>query len=335
MTQSNDRYQIKELLSAIQQADSILLFSHVSPDGDTLGSALALKIALEGLRKRVFPVLDATVPEALGFLPDVYSFRSPADIAAHVDLSAPGLLALAVDVGSPDRMGAGEAIYAQVKRTAQLDHHGTNPGYAQINVIDSEAPATALLVYRLLAALGAGLRGDVGVCLYTALSTDTGNFLYRSVNAETFDMMADLMRAGLDVATYGRLLFRRKSREFVALLGAALPTLRVACSGEIAGMSVSSEQMAAAGASAEHADGIVDYAIDLAGVKLAYFAREMGDGRVKCSLRAMAPYRVDGVAASFSGGGHQLAAGCTLHSSLAEAVAAVEQALTDAHRGEA
>lgn len=335
MTENHDRYQMQALLSALQEADSVLLFSHVSPDGDTLGSALALKIALEGMRKRVTLALDAPVPEALSFLPDTYGFRAPADVAAHVALDDPGLLAVAVDVSSAERMGAGAALFSQAAHTAQLDHHETNPGFAQINVIDGDAPATALLVYRLLGLLGAPLQGDVAVCLYTALATDTGNFIYRNTNAEAFLMMADLMRAGLDVAAYGRLLFRRKSREHVALLGATLPTLRYLCGGEVAGMHVSYAQMRAVGASSEHAEGVVDYAIDLVGVKLAYFLREQENGRVKASLRALAPNRVDRAAARFGGGGHQLAAGCTLDLPLNEAVTAIEQVLAAEHRGEA
>ena len=336
MTQNNnDRYQMQALLSAIQEADSILLFSHISPDGDTIGSALALKLALEGLRKRVTPVLDGTVPGALSFLPDGYCFRKPEAVAEHVDPAAPGVLALAVDVSCADRMGAGEAIFARAARTAQLDHHGTNPGYAKINVIDGDAPATAVLVYRLLRALGAPLTEAVATCLYTALATDTGNFVYKSTNAEAFCVMAELMRAGLDVETYSRLLFRRKEREHVALLGLALPTLRFTCGGEVAGMCVSYEQMQAVGATGEHAEGIVNYAIDLVGVKLAYFARGIQDGRVKCSLRALAPHRVDRAAAEFGGGGHPLAAGCTLALPLEEAVAQMERVLVAAHRGEA
>ncbi len=330
-SRSNDRYQMDELVSALREAQNVLIFSHISPDGDTIGSALAMKMLLEGLRKRVVLVMDGEVPENLFFLPDIYAFRKPEDVAAAVNASAPGTLALAVDVSCRDRMGAGEAIFLKACATAQIDHHETNPAYAGINVIDGSAPATALLVFRLMQRLDVRPQKEAAVCLYTALSTDTGNFVYESTNAETFLMMAKLMDAGLNISQYSRLLFRRKARQHVALLAQALPTMRFSCGGEVAGMAVSYAQMQQAQATGAHADGVVDYAVDISGVRLAYFARQTEEGKVKFSLRAQSPYRVDEAAAEFDGGGHQLAAGCTLALPLDEAVEKVEAALQRAH----
>ncbi|MDD3410894.1 MAG: bifunctional oligoribonuclease/PAP phosphatase NrnA [Eubacteriales bacterium] len=332
MTASN-RYQMDELQKAIEQARSVLLFCHVSPDGDTIGSALALKMLLERLQKRVSLVLDGVVPENLFFLPDCYGIRPYAQAAETLEPGAEGVLALAVDVSSVERMGQGRVLFEKAGATAQIDHHETNPAYAQINLIDGDAPATAVLVFRLFEAMGLPIQREEAVCLYTALSTDTGNFVYQSTNAEAFRMMAKLMEAGLPLANYSRLLFRRKARPHVALLGKALPTLRFLCGGEVAGMQVTRSVMDEVGATNEHADGIVDYAIDTSGVRLAYFAREAGDGRIKFSLRALAPYRVDQAAELFGGGGHQLAAGCTLAGPMEEAVRKVEEALVQAHSG--
>ena len=327
----NDHYQMDELVRALRAAECVLLFSHVSPDGDTIGSALAMKMLLEGMKKRTLLVLDGVVPENLFFLPDLYAFRSAEDVAAAMDVSAPGVLAVAIDVSCRDRMGAGEALFVKASATAQIDHHETNPGYAGINLIDGSAPATALLVFRLMQQLDVKPQKEAAVCLYTALSTDTGNFVYESTNAEAFTMMARLMDAGLNIAQYSRLLFRRKARPHVALLAQALPTMRFTCGGEVAGMAVSCEQMQLAQATSAHTDGVVDYAIDTSGVRLAYFARQTEEGKVKFSLRALSPYRVDEAAEEFGGGGHQLASGCTLALPLSEAVAKIEDALARAH----
>lgn len=326
-------YQMKELLSAIQQADSILLFSHVFPDGDTVGSALALKMMLEQMHKKVILVLDGVVPPNLFFLPDIYCFRNPLDVAAQVDMKAPGVLALAVDAAASNRLGEAEALFQSAALTAQIDHHGTNPGYAHINLVDDQAPASAVLVSRVQRELGLPIQREGAVCLYTGLSTDTGNFVYESTNAEAFELMARLMEAGLPLSKYSRLLFRRKERAFLRLLGKALPTLEFCCHGEIAGMRVSREDMREAQASGEHTEGLVDYAIDASGVKIAYIARETPEGEVKVSLRALPPYRVDRVAALFGGGGHPLASGCTLEPPLAEAVEKVRAALVQAREG--
>ena len=332
MTTTNDRYEFSRLLSAIQGAGSILLFPHISPDGDTIGSTLALKMLLTRLKKQATVVLDDTPPENLSFLPDIYCVRCY-DEAKDVLTLTEDTLAIAVDAGGDERLGAAGALFASVKTTAQIDHHPTNPGYAQINVIDAEAPATAVLIYRLFEAFGLPIQREEAICLYTGLSTDTGNFVYKNTNAEAFHMMAKLMEAGLPIATYARILFRCKNKAHIALLGKALPTMRYLCGGEIAGMHISNAQIREAGATSEHADGVVDYAIDAVGVKIAYFAREMDDGNIKCSLRALTPYRVDGVAEALGGGGHQLAAGCVMSGPLSEAVSKLEAALQQAYLG--
>lgn len=314
----------QQVLSAVQAADSVLLFCHVSPDGDTLGSALALKLRLTAMGKSVRLLVDGEVPSNLAFLSRMGAVEGPEAAAGAADL------ALAVDVSCKERLGACAPAFLAAARTAVVDHHSSNHGFAQINWVDGDAPATAVLVYRLLEAMGGALSREEAVCLYTGLSTDTGNFIYESTSAESFRMMAALMDAGLPLAEYARRLFRVKELPFVRLLGQALPSLRLTCGGKVAGLTLTAEQMRKAGAKAGHTDGLVDYAIDLEGVAMAYFARETEDGRVKVSLRALEPWRVDQVAAHFGGGGHRLASGLTVDMPLSEAAQAVEAALTEA-----
>lgn len=314
----------QQVLSAVQAAGSVLLFCHVSPDGDTLGSALALKLRMTAMGKSVRLFVDGEWPSNLAFLPGMSAAEGPDAAVETADL------ALAVDVSCEERLGACAPAFFAAKRTAVVDHHGSNPGFARINWIDGDAPATAVLVYRLLVELGGSLSRDEAVCLYTGLSTDTGNFIYESTSAESFRMMAALMEAGLPLAEYARRLFRVKELPFVRLLGQALPSLRLTCGGKVAGLTLTAAQMREAGAKAGHTDGLVDYAIDLEGVTMAYFARETEDGRVKVSLRALEPWHVDQVAVRFGGGGHRLASGLTVNMPLAEAAQTVEAALAEA-----
>ncbi len=320
-TISSDRYQQDEMLSAILSAGSVLLFGHVNPDGDTLGSILALKLRLERMGKRAQAMVDGTVPGYLSFLPGADGLLSARNEPDAFDL------ALAVDVASPDMLGRCEALFSAAQKTAVIDHHVTNTGYAQINLIDGGAPASAIPVYRLLGQMELPISQDEAICLYTALSTDTGNFVYNSTNAESFAMMSGLMEAGLPLAQYSRLLFRQKELPHVRLLAQALPSLRVTGGGRIAGLCLSMEQMRLAGANGGHAEGVVNYAIDLEGVGMAYFAREIEPGRVKVSLRALEPYAVDVIAARHGGGGHRLAAGVTLALPLDESVRLIERDL--------
>ncbi|NLV58251.1 MAG: bifunctional oligoribonuclease/PAP phosphatase NrnA [Clostridiales bacterium] len=328
-----ERYQMQELLSAIQKADSILLFPHVSPDGDTVGSTLALKMVLERMQKKVILVLDGVVPPNLFFLPDLYCFRTPQDVGTQLNLKNANALAIAVDVADFGRLGSSEALFRSIAVTAQIDHHGTNPAFAQINLVDEQAPATAILVSRLQQELGLPIEQGEAICLYTGLSTDTGNFVFENTNAEAFQLMGRLMEAGLPLAKYSRLLFKRKDRAFLRLLSKTLPTMTFFCHGEIAGLQLSLQDMRSAQATGENTEGLVDYAIDASGVKMAYFARETESGEVKVSLRALSPYRVDRVAALFGGGGHLLAAGCTLAPPLDEAVERLREALVKAREG--
>jgi nanoRNase/pAp phosphatase (c-di-AMP/oligoRNAs hydrolase) len=144
VTSQNDRYRFDALLSAIQNAGSVLLFPHISPDGDTLGSTLALKMLLERLKKPVSVILDDVPPASLSFLPDIYCVRRYNE-KEQAALLADDALAIAVDVSSDDRMGGALTLFSRVGTTAQIDHHPTNPGFAQINVIDGNAPASAVL----------------------------------------------------------------------------------------------------------------------------------------------------------------------------------------------
>lgn len=309
------------MLSAVQAADSVLLLCHIFPDGDTLGSALALWHRLRRMGKRARVLLDGAVPDYLDFLPGVGAVE---DARAPWDDRA---LAVAVDVSAADRMGVFAPRFLAAALSCALDHHATNPGFAGVNVVDGHAPATALLVHDLLARLGQPLSQEEAVCLYTGLSTDTGNFIYESTDARSFEMMADLMRAGLPLAKYARLLFRQKQEPFVRVLAQVLPTLRLSDDGRVALLTLSNDMLARAGALPMHTEGVVDYAIDLKGVKAACFARETPDGRVKLSLRSLPPYRVDELAQSMGGGGHSLAAGVVMDGPLAEAAQTVWRAL--------
>ncbi len=320
---------IKDLQSAIHMADCVLLFAHIAPDGDCLGSTLALSMLVRSMGRETRLILDGNVPQQLQFLPGWECFVRPED----VQLSG-NTLAIAVDVSCPERMGACWPLYERANAHAVIDHHATNEGFGEINWIDGKAPAAAVLIYRLYQALEKPVSKEAALCLYTALSTDTGNFIYDSVNSECFSIMEGLMNAGLDLSTYSRILFRTKQASFVRLLAETLPSLRITADGGVAGLQTTMAQIERAGADPFHVDGVVDYAIDLENVKMAYYAHETPSGTIKFSLRSIAPYRIDEVAAQFGGGGHHQASGCSLSIPMAEAVDKVEAALAAALEGQ-
>ena len=311
----------EKIAECIRKAGSIAIASHVNPDGDTLGSATAMYLALKSAGKEVSLFCDGKVPDQLAFLPAADMFRVPEGNEGPFDLM------LAVDVSDPGRLGKCAGLIGRSRMTAQIDHHSTNPMYMQVNSVDGTAPATCILILEQIDTLGIPLTKETAVCLYTGISTDTGNFAFASTNAEAFRMMARLMEQGLPLGQLNRILFREKSRAQILLLGKALSTLVFRGSGRIAVMKLTGEDFKTCGALSEHADTLVNYGLDTTGTMMALLAREDGDGRVKMSLRAREPYRVDDTAKAFGGGGHPQASGISMNAPLEEAVESVVNAL--------
>ena len=302
------------IAEAIREAKTIAVVSHVNPDGDTIGCATAMRLGLLSMGKEVSLFCEDPVPDNLAFLPGACMFRTPEENEGPFDLL------LSVDVSDTGRMGICEALRKLSRRTAQIDHHGTNPKFMEINSVDGDAPAACLLVREQLKALGVELTADIAKCLYTGISTDTGNFAFASTNAECFDVMSELMKAGLPLAELNRILFRVKSRPQVKLLGRALASLTFRGYGQqIAVMKLTQKDFDESGAQSQHADTIVNYGLDTIGTTMALLAREAGAGMIKMSLRAKEPARVDDIAQKFNGGGHEQAAGITMQGTLDEA----------------
>lgn len=302
------------LISAIRAAESIALVCHVSPDGDTVGSALALRLGLMTMGKEVTLFCQDKIPGVLGFLPGVEEFLLPENAPGDVDLL------LCVDVSDEKRMGRCILLREWAAHTAQVDHHGTNTRYCEVNCVDGDAPANCLIVYELLERLGCTITADMALCLAVGLSTDTGHLTYASTTPEAYRVMGELVEAGADIAEAYRRLYRERPPRQVALLAKALDSLTFHAQGRITSIALTRQDFADCGALPEDAEIIVNYGLDVEGVSMCVFAREQPDGQVKLSLRAVAPHRVNGVAQHFGGGGHAQAAGATVSLTLDEAV---------------
>lgn len=309
----------EEIAALIREAQTIALCSHVNPDGDTVGSVLALKLGLEKLGKQVSIFCQDKIPGTLSMLRGVEEFRTAGD--ERFDLL------ICVDVSDRSRMGDCQFLLEQAERTAQIDHHGTNPCYTQVNSVDEDAPATGLLIKQQLDVLGVAIDRDMAMCLYAAIATDTGNFAFKSTNSEAFSAMSQLMDCELPLDEMNRVLFRQRQKPHVRLLAKALSSLCFHKGDAITTMALTYQDFLDCDALPEHADAIVNYGVDIPGVKMALLARENQDGSIKMALRAVAPTRVDEIARGFGGGGHAQASGCTVHLPMAEAVEAVLAAM--------
>ena len=311
------------IAEAIRSAQHIALTSHVHPDGDTLGSALALAHAIRLLGKDAHLFCDDPVPQMLRILPGSDEVCTPDRADAHYDLL------VVVDTADQKRMGSCASLMEHAGKVVQIDHHGTNPGYAEENDVDPDAPATGLLIRELIAALGIPLNREIAMCLYAAIATDTGNLSFASTTEEAFRVLGELMAYDLPMSDMNRVLFRERTPAQAGLLGCALSSMRYFDGGRITLTQVTLEDMARFRALDEDAEGIVNFGLDITGVKMTAFIREMPNGPVKTSLRAVVPYTVDQIARQFGGGGHTQAAGCTMHCTLAEAA---EQLISVMHK---
>ena len=312
----------EKIVRMIQEAQTIAICSHINPDGDTLGCATAMRIALNHLGKDVTMFCDSKIPDQLSFLPGISEMRYPGDDEGTYDLL------ITVDVSDPKRLGKCINLIHQSAHTAQIDHHPTNPVFMEENWVDGEAPATCLLIRKMLDYLGTDLNPEIAVSLYTGVSTDTGNFAFASSNAACFDLMSELMKQNLPLAQLNRILFRERAMPQVLLIGKALSSLKYHAEGKIAVMRLTRQDFYDCNALSEHADTLVNFGLDTIGTKMALLAREGSeDGSVKISLRAKEPDSVSDIAQSFGGGGHPQAAGITMYGTLDDVIGRVLDAM--------
>lgn len=312
----------EKVLSALKNADNFMICAHVYPDGDAIGSLLALGRLLEKLGKTVTLVSADCVPKDLLCLPDAARVATP-DQARNCAFG----MAIAVDVSDEKRMGAAAELFFSAPQTLLIDHHATNTRFAQMNVVDGQAAATAELIVMLYDALNVSLDADAAFQLYCAIQSDSGNFCFSSVRAYTFACMEKLMLAGLDLAAAARQLFMTKSRAHIAALGKAINSMAYFADGQAACMHLSTQDKQACGAQDADLGGIVNYALYMDGVRMCFMADEDAQGSWKYSLRALPGEDVSDIARSFGGGGHALAAGCTIAGSYADSSRAMINAM--------
>ncbi len=294
------------LIASIRAAKRIALVMHVSPDGDTCGTALALCRALSLLGKDVEVVCENGVPHIYADLEGVEDVKTPDALEG-----VPFDLALAVDVADRARLGAAAKVFDAARHTAQIDHHGTNPGYAQVNYLRSPLSATAVLALDVIDGLGVPLDPCIAECLFVGVTTDTGNFKQENTDAEALQVAARCIRTGIDTAAITRRVFDLRPLSQIKLMARAFESLRLLEGGRIAIMRLGAGDFTETSALAEHTEGIVNFAINTEGVRIACLLSQPAD-KVRCSLRALPPFDVSAVAGALGGGGHRLAAGCTL-----------------------
>ena len=312
----------EDWLCRARKAKRMALIAHVSPDGDTVGATLALRLAFLSLGKAVDVVCDGDVPRSMQFLPGFDAFLKPDQAQGPYDT------AIAVDVSDRSLLGKSETVFDSAQVRMVIDHHATNPAYGDVNFIRGGESACCLLAYEVILALGVPMDVPMGTCLMTGLSTDTGHFQYPCTTEAALACAAHLRGLGVDISYITRMMYRTQPMERVKITRIAYDRMRFELGGQVGVIELTRQDFEETGCTFGQADGLVNRALEVEGVRMAVLASERDEG-IKMSLRAVEPDTVNDIAQRFGGGGHAQAAGCTIHAPLDEAVRMVLAAMEE------
>ena len=313
---------LQDWLCQARKAKRVALIAHVSPDGDTVGATLALRLAFLSLGKAVDMICDGEVEARLSYLPGYDAFLKPEQTDGLYDA------AIAVDVSDHRMLGKADRVFDSAPVRMVIDHHATNPAYGEFNYIRGDECSCCVLAYEAIVGLGVEVTRDMGTCLMTGMSTDTGHFMYPYTTPLAFEVAGKLCALGVDLSFITRVLYRTQSRASVNLTRTAYQKLRFELDGRVGVIELTRKDIEDAGATVEQTGGLVNRALEIEGVRMAILATEREDG-VKLSLRAVEPDTVSDIAKRFGGGGHAQAAGVTMQMPMQDAVAAVLSAMNE------
>jgi phosphoesterase RecJ-like protein len=301
------------VLQAVRGAPRILLSLHVRPDGDSVGSSVAVARALTALGHRAAVAAPDPVPAMLRFLDPEGACVPPAAAAGPWDL------ALLLDCADLERLGQAAPLVRAAPAVVNIDHHASNTRYGTWNLVDERRGACAELALELIDRLGAPLDPGMATALFAALATDTGSFRYPATTAETLGAAARVRAVGADLDTICREIWEHRSLASLRVLASALATLTVEAGGRLAWVAVTPEALASGGGDPEATEGLVDYPRTVPGVEVAAVFVAEGPEETRVSLRSRGSVDVSALCARFGGGGHPRAAGCTVRGAPVEA----------------
>ena len=298
----------------IASATSVIIGTHLNPDGDALGSALALSFWLDGKGIPNEVVCHHSPPANLKFLPGVERIlQSPT--RSHD-------LGVILDLDSTERLGS-TAPYFENMATIVIDHHVPHEAPGDLRIVDTDASATALILSRLFFSIDADITPTIATCLLTGIVTDTGSFRFRNTTAESLSISARLLDAGGDINLVSEEVFQRKPLSSARLLGLTLERMQIENRDRLAYGVLTFEDFASTQAKDEDTEGFVNELLSIETVEIAALFRESKPGRVRVSLRSRGSQDVSAVARDLGGGGHRNAAGVSFECTPEEAVAKV------------
>lgn len=305
----------KAFLREVEAFDHVLIGTHLNPDGDALGSALAMSLFFDSMGKSNEVLCNNPAPYNLEFLPGVFRVRQTPEI----DPSSKPCLGIMLDLDSSDRLGRVRPYFDACAHTIVVDHHVPHEAPGNLRIVDTTSPATALILYDLLRECNATVTPEIATCLLAGIITDTGSFRFPNTTPHSLTVSADLLAKGGDIVRIGEEVYQKKQLPAVRLLGVCIQRMHLEENGRLAWSALGQADFLAADASEEHTEGLVNELLSVQSVQIAALIREPGPKKVRASLRSRGDVDVSLVARQFGGGGHKNAAGCTFETTLEEA----------------
>ena len=302
----------------IGEASTIAICAHTNPDGDALGSQLALKLIIEQRwpRKQVTCLLADDDPT-----PRIYRFLAGADqlVPASEYVEDPDLF-ISVDLSIAHRLNNGEAVMRRAKRVAIIDHHPCEHPYGDVALIRPGAAAAGVIIAEFAQHLGVEVTPGVAQCLFCAIVTDTGRFQYQNADAEAFAVASMLVAQGASPSDVSLNVYQSFRLQFLHLKSAVMGRITTFEHGRIAYSYATIADLERTGASLDESDGLVDVVRSVAGSEVALFIKEVPGGKVRGNLRSKGAHDISGVARALGGGGHRAASGFTIEGSVDDAL---------------
>jgi bifunctional oligoribonuclease and PAP phosphatase NrnA len=309
-----------DLRLLLDKYKNINIFTHLRPDGDAIGSSLALGNALRHESKNIRLFCSDEIPSKYSFLPGVEVFQR------YFEREEEEGLAIVLDCSDLKRLGHLRDGLKELNEIINIDHHITNEKFGDVNIIDSSAASTGEMIYKLLQTNNLEINKEICLCLYVAISSDTGSFKYENTTPQTMEIAGQLLEKGVNPAYVSERIFDEYPLSTIPILRDSLSTLQLDDTGKVAWMQLSEKVVLKHGAKPDQLDGFVNYAKNIMGVEVGVFFYHTEDGETKTGLRSKS-IDVAALAHKFGGGGHVRAAGCSISGKPDDVVKKVLQAI--------
>ncbi|KPU43900.1 bifunctional oligoribonuclease and PAP phosphatase NrnA [Oxobacter pfennigii] len=320
-----------EIAAVLKINSNFALSAHINPDGDSLGSMLALYNVLKAMGKNVKVFAGDSLPSNYSYLPGYDSIVNYSE-----DMDEEFDVFIVVDCGSFDRTGKCSCLSEKSKISINIDHHLTNSLFADYNLVDSNSSAAGELIYQIIKLMGVDIRKEEALCLYTAIFSDTGGFRYSNTTSVTHQIAGDLINTGINFSNIYELIYRNYSLNDVKIMGKALSSIELYSDAKIAYMELLLSDLGDLNLEDVNTSEFIDYARDINTVEVALFVKQVKADEYKLSFRSKNYVDVRKICEKYGGGGHAKAAGCTITGELCDFRDAVikdlQQALEDGGR---